>query len=285
MFILTTSIAFSQESAKPAKEQKTPAPAPPPTPEPPRNNPSDNRNIPSERQNNSNSNSGSFNNFWKEVFVDIIINGIWIVTFGIPSLEEHLHNRLTQYPYVDDISGNYENSFKNKNRIEQFSEIKKMRFDLDNSILYSSSQNFSNNFRAKLRFAKFAQFHVSFLSQIEHTKDWVRDFKLLNVNYMHDRLRFNKFNLGWEFGFSYNQLNGASNMGLNFGLNAEYFFKKPFSIFTTYKINGFSKYGVGHFELQGKYHIKRSYFSLGYQLIHIDTAVHHFGGIGAGVYL
>ncbi len=156
------------------------------------------------------------------------------ITFGIGYYggigdyqnEEHLISNLTRYPYCDGDVGNYES----EDSVQIYKS--RMRLDIENSFVYSSSSLIGNHLKVKLRpfqyFYVQSDFHQLFeFNKIDQTYDQLSVFQF---NFCYDRLRFDTFNLGWTIGATYIG-NEVRKTGFAYGLNAEYFMEKKYQFY------------------------------------------------------
>jgi hypothetical protein len=160
-----------------------------------------------------------------------------------------------------------------------------MRFDVENSFIYSSNDLFGNHLKAKIRpfqyFYLQSDFHQLYeFDKIENTDSRL---SLFHFNLGYDRIRFEKFNLGWTLGASYVG-NEVKKAGFSYGLNAEYFMGNHISFMASGKWSKINMQSVNAFELQSKFHRKNYFFSLGFEHLKIATPTYNFISLGGGIY-
>lgn len=193
--------------------------------------------------------------------------------------EDHLYNPLSPYPYFNGKSGNYE-------KIDDESVLKKqLRFDVENHFLYSNNAAFGNHLKGKFRPFQYFYLQTDYRALIEYDKfsKTTSNLSLFQFNFGYDRLRFEKFNLGWTLGATYiaNDINKA---GFSYGLNTDIFAFKKVSFNSAMiwsKINGLP---VNSFEFRGKYHQKNHFFSMGYENLRIASPSYNYATFGLGYY-
>ena len=193
--------------------------------------------------------------------------------------EDHLYNPLSPYPYFNGKSGNYE-------KIDDESVLKKqLRFDIENHFLYSNNASFGNHLKGKFRPFQYFYLQTDYRTLIENDKfsKTTSNLSLFQFNFGYDRLRFEKFNLGWTLGATYiaNDINKA---GFSYGLNTDIFAFKKVSFNSAMiwsKINGLP---VNSFEFRGKYHQKNHFFSMGYENLRIASPSYNYATFGLGYY-
>ncbi|NHM02306.1 hypothetical protein [Flavobacterium difficile] len=256
-------IDTSKNELKSGKEDTRP---PLPT-EPVNHNPPSNA-----RESNDNFGIGAF-------FVEL---GFYIglyATIGDYRNEDHLYFPLTPHPYFDGKSGNYE-------KINDESVLKKqLRFDVENHFLYSNNAAFGNHLKGKFRPFQHFYLQTDYRALIERDKfaKTTSHLSLFQFNFGYDRLRFEKFNLGWTIGATYiaNDINKA---GFSYGLNTDVFPFKKISFNSAMiwsKVNGMP---VNSFEFRGKYHKKNHFFSMGYENLKIASPSYNYVTLGVGSY-
>ena len=232
---------------------------------------------------NSSSNYKSNSGGGSDVFLNLFFN----ITFGVVKYgmigdyknEDHLYSNLTPYPYYNGKSGNFETS-------DSISVSKnKARFDLENSFVYSDNNLYGNHLKAKIRpfqyFYLQTDFHQLFeFNKIDNTNNRLSLFQF-NLNY--DRIRFEKFNFGWNLGATYVG-NEVKKAGFAYGLNAEYFMGNHISFLGSAKWSSINGFPVNAFELQSKFHKKNYFFALGFEHLKIATPTYNFIALGGGIY-
>lgn len=193
--------------------------------------------------------------------------------------EEYLENKITPYPYFDNKSGNFI-TYNDDEEAEN-----KMRFDVENHFLYSNSASFGNHFKGKFRPFQYFYLQTDYRELIERDKfaKTTSNLSLFQFNLGYDRLRFEKFNLGWTLGATY-IANDIQKAGFSYGLHTDFFPFKNVSFNSAMiwsKINGLP---VNSFEFRGKYHKKSHFFSMGYENLRIASPSYNYVTFGAGMY-
>lgn len=231
----------------------------------------------------SSSKSNINDSFFENVVVDVFL----YATFGVFKYgvigdyknENHLYSNLTPYPYYNGKSGNYESA-------DSISVSKNIaRFDLENSFVYSNNDLFGNHLKAKIRPFQFFYFQTDFhqlfeINEIDNSNNRLSLFQF-NLNY--DRIRFEKFNFGWNLGATYVG-NEVKKAGFAYGFNADYFMNKNISFSASAKWSQINSRPVNTFELQSKFHRKNYFFAMGFEHLKIATPTYNFIALGAGIY-
>lgn len=250
-----------------------------------------NSNKPSKSQSNSSYSSSSDSssskstgdNFFGRILADIFIYTTYgVFKYGVIGdyhNEDHLSSKLTLYPYYNGKSGNFESA-------DTLSVSKnKARLDLENNFVYNSSSLFGNHLKAKIRpfqyFYLQSDFHQLFeIDKIDNTASRLSIFQF-NINY--DRIRLEKFNFGWSLGATYVG-NEVKKVGLACGINTEYFMGNRISFLAAAKWSQINGLPVNTYELQGKFHKKNYFFSLGMEHLKIATPTYSMVALGGGIY-
>ena len=106
---------------------------------------------------------------------------------------------------------------------------------------------------------------------------------LFYFNFAYDRIRLNRFNLGWTVGVSY-IASDVNKAGFAFGLNAEYFSKRNVSFLAGAKWSRINGQPVNAYEIKGRFHKKNWFISIGYEHLDIGSPDYNFATIGGGAY-
>lgn len=189
--------------------------------------------------------------------------------------EDHLYNCLTCYPYNIGKTGNY--------TAAEDAPEKYFRIDLENHILFNGNNAFGNHLDIKVRPLKYFYLRADFFYAGESNNAtecllW-RSHSPFNIHLCYDRLRFQKFNLGWMAGISHEK-NSEQKTGFSAGFNLDWFVLPPLSVHSS--VN----WGVAsNIEIHAKYHIKRCFFAGGYDTLEALSVRHHFVSAGFGLYL
>lgn len=200
-------------------------------------------------------------------------------TIGKYDTEQHLHSNVTPYPYYNKRSGNYEKADTTNHT--------KNRFHVDAAylFLYSNKDLTGHHIKLNIRPLKYlyvqAQYHLLAERNINNTRS---NLSLFNFNLCYDRLRFEKFNLGWKAGMTYiaDHVNRA---GFSFGADAEAFIIKPVSIYASKQWGSIHRVAVNEFEIGAKVHIKRFNVLAGYEHLKIGSPLYDYGFLGVGLRL
>ena len=238
------------------------------------------------RRNKSHSSSASFESY--DSFQNVIFRSVaqvfifvtYYAAIGNYEGEDHLHSNLTNYPFYNGVSGNYENADS------AFTSRRFLRFDLEDKLFYSNESLFGNHLKFKIRPFQYFYLQTDFF-QIREFNKIHRDYSNLSLfafNLCYDRIRFERFNFGWTLGFNYigNEIMKA---GFSYGLNTDIFIAKNVSFYSSMKWSLINDVPVNEFELMGKYHLRKCFLTLGYEHLKIGTPNYGFIAMGGGIYL
>lgn len=217
-------------------------------------------------------------------FRNILFEGFMYLTYysiiGNYAIENHLHNNLTDYPYSSNFSGNFENS----DSVSPTTNY--LRVDLEDQVLISHNNLYGNHLKAKIRPYQYFYIQTDLYTLVEYNKadKNYSNLSLLNINLCYDRIRFDRFNLGWSLGVNYvgNEIKRA---GFSYGLNADVFISKPYSLYSSFKWSSINNAPVNEFEFKCRYHKSNYFLSVGYEHLKIGSPTYDFLSIGGGLYL
>lgn len=193
--------------------------------------------------------------------------------------EDHLDNDLTRYPYHDAEAGNYYNPKFGEGTIYVF------RVDVKDKFIYKSNYLFGNHLEVKVRPSRIFALKADYYQLYEFQKaaNTSSNLLLFFFNFAYDRIRFERFNLGWTLGASYIG-SGVNRAGFSYGLNAEYFLKKHISFLAGAKWSRINGEPVNAYEAEARYHKSNWFLSLGFERLKIASPNYNFVTLGAGIY-
>ena len=192
-------------------------------------------------------------------------------------MENHLYNNISDYPFQSIKKGNYIDS--------DVSKPKHFRIDIENHFLFSNEKDYGDHFKIKIRPFHFFYLQSDFFQIIGFNKNKnYPSFSVFNFSFCYDRLRFQRFDLGWTGGLNYvgNRIQKA---GISGGFNMNWFVFQYLSINSSVKWGLISKKPVNNFETQIKFHPKNYFVSIGYETLKAIYVRYHFLSVGIGVYL
>ena len=222
--------------------------------------------------------------FFEVIFTEFFVEAFLYVTYysaiGDFKSEKHLHKNLTDHPYSIPTVGNFISPDSLNPQINYF------RLDLEDQLLLGQNRLIGNYFKAKIRPFQYFYFQTDLYSLREYNRmeQKYSYLSLFNLDFCYDRLRFDRFNLGWTFGMNYIG-NGVNRAGIAFGLNTDIFIAKPISMYAAAKWGSINHTPVNEFEIKWKCHVKNYFASVGYNFLKIGTPKYNFFGLGGGVYL
>lgn len=232
--------------------------------------------------NNTNSSTNSTNCVFCEIAFDVLIYTTYgVFKYGIIgdyNNENHLFNSLSNFPYQNGPYGNYEINDQQSKNI--------MRLDIENKFLYSNNKLFGNHIKLKFRPFHFFYLQGDYheLREIDRIKNEHYNLSIYQFNLCYDRIRFEKFNMGWNIGYTYIS-NEVKKGGLAYGLNMDYFLNNRISFYGSAKWAKINSQPINTFELQTRIHKKNYFFTLGLENLKIATPTYNFVTLGGGIYL
>jgi hypothetical protein len=193
----------------------------------------DNNNKDNEGDSNSSSHV-SFDNEFRNIFFQGFMYLTYYSIIGNYDIENHLHNNLSNYPYDSNLSGNFENSDSVSPTINY------LKARLENQLLLSHNNLYGNHLKAKIRPYQYFYIQTDLYTIIEYNKAEKNyaNLSLLNINICYDRIRFDRFNLGWSLGLNYVG-NDIKKVGFTYGLNTDVFFQNHTAYIA--QLNGLNK--------------------------------------------
>lgn len=193
--------------------------------------------------------------------------------------EDHLYNHLSCYPYKDNRFGNYSS-------IDSASAKNNFRVDIENSILLIDNNLYGNHVKTRIRPFHYAFVQIDYHQLAEFNPDKSKNdyLALIGINLCYDRIRFNRFNLGFSLGANYAG-NEVKKAGFCYGIQSEAFLPLKISLAGAARFSRINKQPVNQFELKARYHIGRWHISTGYEMLKIASPDYHFFAAGVGIYL
>lgn len=217
--------------------------------------------------------------FFGELFIYMTFGIFKYGLIGDYTNEDHLYSNLTPYPFYNGKSGNYENA-------DTDTVQKRMnRIDIENKFVYNNSRLLGNHLEVKARPFQYFYIQADYRALFEFNKvhNTTNNLSLLHLNLGYDRVRLEKFNLGWNLGASYIG-NEVNKFGFSYGLSADYFMTNQISFSASQQWSRINGLPVNAFEIQSKYHKKNYFFTLGGERLKIATPTYNFITVGGGIY-
>jgi hypothetical protein len=200
--------------------------------------------------------------------------GIFI---GSYRLEDHLHYRLSAYPFVGEGTGDYTPYL-------EYEDKNNLRLDLSSQFMMGDNLN-GNHLKLKIRPTHLFYLQADYIELIEPIdNNAFNHLSLFNFNLAYDRLRFERLSLGYTLGATY-RANEVQSAGLNYGLSFDAYLFHQISLSASIKGSYVNNRPVDQLEFAFRYHYKRLSASIGNEFIRIGTPVFRFTTFGIGVYL
>ncbi|MDN3664633.1 hypothetical protein ACFFU1_00220 [Algibacter miyuki] len=180
---------------------------------------------------------------------------------------------LTKHPYNNSSTGHYSYDWQEDSEI--FTTSIATRFIFETNKINGNHLNVDMNF--------FQRFGL----ELDYLQLWEKNTNFGNDNLAiytalakYNRVRTERFNAYWGLGAAY--VDGAVNkFGFTYGLGAELFFMKPFSLESNFNQVLVNNHTVNKFNALLNYYKKQYKFSLGYEYLKLGDV--EFSTISAGI--
>ena len=229
----------------------------------------------------ANTNRSSVGSDDNSIIVELFKEAFLVVGYysliGDLESEEHFDNSINPYPYHSGYLGNYVYWQKREDQ-------KGIRWKAENKLLMDFSNIYGNHFNLEMRPWEIAYLKASYLQLLEFSEEMgTSNLSMLRLNACYDRLRLERFNLGWTVGAHYFGA-GIKKFGISAGIQMEYFVAHPLSVYASAQWGATGKVGVQQYELQLRYHAKNYYATGGFEHYGIGAPNFNFLAVGAGLY-
>jgi hypothetical protein len=213
------------------------------------------------------------------VVLSIFAYASYYAVVGNYRQEDHLYNDLSAYPYEVNTNGNYVKYDSISQTTDPF------RIDVENHFLYSQKNLLGNHLKFKIRPFQYFYLQTDYHQLIEKNPILQENdyLSLYHFNLNYDRLRFEKWNLGWSAGMNY-IANDIQTVGFNLGVHSDVFLGSKTSISGAAKWGWINKNPVNLYDFHVKYHLKKSFIGFGYEHLKIATPSYNFVSVGGGIY-
>ncbi len=180
---------------------------------------------------------------------------------------------ITKYPYFNSKKGNY--SYEQGDNTSVFRTAIHNRFITENGKLHG------NHFNIDTKFLNRIGLEVDYLQLWEENTNFGNNaLAIFTAMAKYQRVRTERFNAWWGLGAVY--VGGeVEEFGFAYGLGAELFFAKPFSIETNFYGSFINQESVNKFTALLNYHYQRYKFSGGYEHLKIGSV--DFSTFSAGI--
>lgn len=227
--------------------------------------------------------SNSENKFLTDVigglFIQIFAYTAYSVAFESPFETDHKGSDavLTKYPYKNSNTGNYSYDWNKDSEIFTTS--------ITNRFIFETNKLYGNHLNTDMHFLKRWGLELDYLQLWEENSNFGNNaLAIYTALVKYNRVRTERFNAWWALGASYVD-GGVNEIGFTYGLGAEFFFTKPFSLesnFNQILVNGNT---VNKFNALINFHRKQYKFTGGYERIKIGSVKFSNASLGVGVSL
>ena len=200
-------------------------------------------------------------------FQDLFVQIMWNITYGVAietifEKESKMHRAaISKYPYIENKIGNY--SYDDSLSVSY-------RFSVIDSWLRESTSLYGNNLNLQFRFAKRLDANLSYSELKEKTNFTTDNFSLFSAMLNYHRIRTQKLDLWYGLGIMH-VANNVNKTGFAYGIGAEWFFKKPISLFASINSTVINQENLTKSKVLLKYYHKNTQFVGGYQKFKITT--------------
>ncbi len=211
------------------------------------------------------------------LFAELCLYTTYYTIIETPIEREYRGSRasITKYPYFNAHKGNY--SYEWGDDTEVF------RTTISNRFIAENSQLYGNHFNIDTKFLNRIGLEVDYLQLWEENTNFGNNaLAIFTAMAKYHRIRTERFNAWWGLGTVY-VAGEVEEFGFAYGLGAELFFTKPFSIETNFYGSFINQRSVNKFTALLNYHYQRYKFSGGYEHLKIGSADFSTFSVGIGV--
>ena len=231
----------------------------------------------------TNHSNDSENSFIEDVIGDFFIQIFAYTAYGlaIESPFETTHKGsnayLTKHPYKNSDTGNYSYDWNTDTEIFTTS--------ITNRFIFETNRLYGNHLNADMRFLKRWGLEVDYLQLWEENANFGdNSLAIYTALAKYNRVRTERFNAWWGLGAAY--VDGEVNeLGFTYGLGAEYFFVKPFSLESNFNQTLINDNTVNKFNDLLNFHKNQYKFTGGYEHLKIGSVGFSNVSLGIGVSL
>ncbi|MEP1490536.1 MAG: hypothetical protein ABJK28_19105 [Algibacter sp.] len=218
--------------------------------------------------NNTNNSEGDFfTDIIGGLFIQIFAYTAYGIAFESPFETDHKgsHAFLTKHPYKNTTTGNYSYDWNEDTEI--------FTTTITNQFIFETNKIYGNHLNVDMKFLKRLGVELDYLQLWEENTNFGNDaLAIYTVLAKYNRVRTERFNAWWGLGAAYVD-GGVNELGFTYGLGAELFFIKPFSMESNFNQTLINDNSINTFNALLNYHRKQYKFTLGYEHLKI-------GGVG-----
>ncbi|XMO88442.1 hypothetical protein AAFN75_09105 [Algibacter sp. AS12] len=231
----------------------------------------------------ANNNSTSDGNFLTDVVGGLFVQLFAYTAYGIAieSPFETTHQAsnayLTKYPYKNTDKGNFSYNW------DEDSEI--FTTSISTRYIFETNRLYGNHLNADMRFFKRMGLELDYLQLWENSPNFGKNaLAIYTALAKYNRVRTERFNGYWGLGAAY--IDGdVDALGFTYGLGAEWFFGKPFSLECNFNQVLVNDNTVNKFNGLLNYHRKQYKFIGGYEHLKIGNVGFSNVSLGVGISL
>lgn len=226
--------------------------------------------------NSTDSESHFLNDFVGGFFVQIFAYTAYGIAFESPfEMDNKGHGAfLTKHPYMNSDTGNYSYNWNEDSEIFTTS--------ITNRFIFETNKVYGNHLNVDMKFLKRLGLELDYLQLWEETKfSGNNALAIYTALAKYNRVRTEQFNAWWGLGATY--VDGDVNaFGFTYGLGAEFFFIRPFSLESHFNQTLINDNSINKFNGLLNYHKRHYTFTLGFEHLKISSVGFSTftGGIG-----
>ncbi|MFV9549862.1 hypothetical protein [Algibacter sp. PT7-4] len=225
----------------------------------------------------------SESSFLEDVFAEFFIKIFAYTAYGIafesPFETDNKASSafLTKHPYNNSNTGNYIYAWNEDTEI--------FTTTLTNQFIFETNRLYGNHINADMRFLKRWGLELDYLQLWEENLNFGNNaLAIYTALAKYNRVRTERFNAYWALGAAY--VDGeVDRLGFAYGLGAEYFFVKPFSIEANFNQTLINNNSINNFNALLNLHRKQYKFSAGFEHLKIGSVGFSNVSLGVGVSL
>lgn len=229
----------------------------------------------------SRSPSDSENSFVVDTFGELFVSIFWAITYGVvfeTSIEKEYPAStasVTKYPYYNSKKGNYS--------YEQGNDSANFRTTITNRFITENGKLHGNHFNVDTKFLKRVGLEIDYLQLWEENTNFGDNtLAIYSSLAKYHRVRTERFNAWWGLGATYVD-GGVDEWGFTYGLGAELFFTRPFSLEASFNQSFVNNETVNKVTGLLNYHYNHYKFSGGYEYLKIGDPDFSMFSVGVGV--
>ncbi|OEK09773.1 hypothetical protein A8C32_09675 [Flavivirga aquatica] len=241
-----------------------------------------NKSITKPKHNTYSSNSNdSDGNFLTEaiarLFVHAFLYASYYAVIESPVEREHRASNafITKHPYSNSNKGNYSYNWDDDSEI--------FRTTVSNRFIFETNKLYGNHLNIDMKLLQRVGLEMNYLQLWEENANFRNNtLAIYTALAKYQRVRTERFNAWWGLGAAY--IDGdVDELGFTYGLGAELFFTKPFSLESNFNQTLINDSSVNKFNALLNFHKKHYKFTGGYEYLKVGDVSFSTFSVGVGV--